>query len=90
MLAAHDQGPGSVFVGVFKEDELNALLNIPVDIKVVGLFPLGYPAAEPKSGPKRKPFEEIVHYEQWRAWRLVTGSSAYVAPVAAHPGLRGA
>lgn len=66
LLAAHDQGLGSVFVGVFQEQQLKELLGIPASIRVVGLFPLGYPAAEPKAGPPRKPLEEIVFRERWK------------------------
>lgn len=67
MLAAHDQGLGSVFVGVFDEEQLKALLGIPANIRIVGLFPLGYPAGESKGGPPRKPMNEIVHYGKWQA-----------------------
>ena len=67
MLAAHDQGLGSVFVGVFQEDQLKSLLKIPDSVKVVGLFPLGYPEGGAKSGPPRKPLNEFVHYGEWNA-----------------------
>ena len=67
MLAAHDQGLGSVFVGVFHEEQLKELLAIPAQIKIVGLFPLGYPAGEAKSGPSRKQLDTFVHYEQWKS-----------------------
>ncbi|AJE02644.1 nitroreductase family protein [Geobacter pickeringii] len=62
MLAAHDQGLGSVFVGVFDEEQLGELLGIPAELRIVGLFPLGYPLEAGKGGPPRKPLEEIVHY----------------------------
>ncbi len=65
MLAAHDLGLGSVFVGVFDEEQLKELLGIPTQIRIVGLFPLGYPAAEAKGGPPRKPLSEFVHYGTW-------------------------
>jgi nitroreductase len=65
MLAAHDQGLGSVFVGVFKEEQLRALLGIPPEIRIIGLFPLGYSAGESKGGPPRKPLSEFVHYGKW-------------------------
>jgi nitroreductase len=65
MLAAHALGLGTVFVGVFDEDRLRELLGIPVDIRVVGLFPLGYPLEPEKSGPPRKPLGEIVFHEKW-------------------------
>lgn len=67
MLAAHALGLGSVFVGVFDEDKLRALLNIPQAIRIVGLFPLGYPQGELRSGPPRKPLAEIVFQETWQA-----------------------
>lgn len=66
MLAAHSVGLGSVFVGVFNEDGLRDLLHIPQDIRIVGLFPLGYPQGELRSGPPRKPLEEIVFQEKWK------------------------
>ena len=67
MLAAHAQGLGSVFVGVFDEEPLGELLNIPPGIRIVGLFPLGYPVAAAKAGPSRKPLEEIVYYGTWKS-----------------------
>lgn len=65
MLAAHDLGLGTVFVGVFDEEELRELLAIPAGIRIVGLFPLGYPLEEKKGGPPRKPLTELVSYERW-------------------------
>ncbi len=67
MLAAHAQGLGSVFVGVFDEEQVGDLLNIPPGIRIIGLFPLGYPLEEVKAGPPRKPLEEIVHFGTWKA-----------------------
>jgi nitroreductase len=66
MLAAHDQGLGTVFVGVFDEEKVRDLLGIPSTIRIVGLFPLGYPEGDNKEGPSRKPLEEIVFEEKWR------------------------
>lgn len=67
MLAAHDQGLATVFVGVYEEEKIKTLLEIPAEIKIVGLFPLGYPDGEAKSGPARKAVSEFVHYGQWKA-----------------------
>lgn len=66
MLAAHAVGLGTVFVGVFDEENLGYLLDIPPEVRIVGLFPLGYPQEEPKGAPPRKPLDEIVHYEKWK------------------------
>lgn len=65
MLAARGQGLGSVFVGVYDEERIKNLLNIPAAVRVVGLFPLGYPAEEKGAGPSRKPLQEICFVEQW-------------------------
>lgn len=65
MLAARAQGLGTVFVGIFQEEPLRDLLGIPENIRVVGLFPLGYPAEEKKEGPRRKPLEEFCFSERW-------------------------
>lgn len=65
MLAARAQGLGTVFVGIYDEEKLKALLNIPEAVRVVGLFPLGYPAEEKKDGPPRKPVSEICYLERW-------------------------
>lgn len=67
MLAAHALGLGSVFVGVFDEKRLGELLNIPSHISIVGLFPIGYPQEAAKGGPPRKPLDEIVYYDTWKA-----------------------
>jgi nitroreductase len=64
MLAAHDQGLGTVFVGVFEEEKIRSLLKIPATIRIVGLFPIGYPASVGETKP-RKELGEIVMYEEW-------------------------
>ena len=65
MLSARALGLGTVFVGVFQEEPLRDLLGIPEGVRVVGLFPLGYPAEEKKDGPKRKPLEELCFFGSW-------------------------
>jgi nitroreductase len=65
MLAAHSMGLGTVFVGVFEEEQLRLLLGIPSNIRIVGLFPVGYPREIKKEGPPRKPLGEIVYKERW-------------------------
>jgi nitroreductase len=67
MLAAHGQGPGTVFVGVYDEVKVKGILGIPQNIRVIGLFPLGYPPEESKGGPPRKPLEEICFHGTWRS-----------------------
>jgi len=66
MLAARAEGLGTVFVGIYDEDAVKGLLGIPAEVRVVGLFPIGYPLEEFKpSGPPRKTVEEIIHLSKW-------------------------
>jgi nitroreductase len=65
MLSARALGLGTVFTGVFDEEKVRELLAIPETIRVVGVFPLGYPREEKKDGPSRKPLEEIVFHGKW-------------------------
>jgi nitroreductase len=67
MLAAHALGLATVFVGVLDEQQIGDLLDIPPGMRIVGLFPLGYPLSETKGGPPRKPLDEIVCYEKWKS-----------------------
>ncbi len=66
MLAARAQGLGTVFVGIYDEDKIKNLLNIPASVRVIGLFPVGYPTEEKKDGPARKTLAEICFDEKWK------------------------
>jgi len=66
MLATHAVGLATVFVGVFDEEKLGDLLDVPPGVRIVGIFPVGYPLSEPKAGPPRKSLDEIVFYEKWK------------------------
>lgn len=65
MLSARALGLGTVFVGVFDEEKVRRLLNVPSNVRVVGLFPLGYPRKAKDKGPSRKPLQEFVFHEKW-------------------------
>lgn len=65
-LAARGLGLGTVFVGVFDEQRLKEMLNIPDSIRIVGLFPVGYPLEEKKEGPPRRPVSEIFFSGRWQ------------------------
>lgn len=60
-LAAWEQGLGTCIMGIYDEEKLPALLNLPEDQYVTAVIPMGYPAQSP-SAPKRKTLEEKVHY----------------------------
>jgi len=65
MLAAHNEGLGSVFVSVFDEKALADLLGIPPYIGIVGMIPLGYPKNEQAGTLPRKALNELVYWEKW-------------------------
>jgi nitroreductase len=65
MLAVRELGLGTVFVGVYDENRIKNLLKIPDQIRIVGLFPLGYPMEEKKGGPARMPVEEFCFFGEW-------------------------
>ncbi|MCL5985155.1 MAG: nitroreductase family protein [Actinobacteria bacterium] len=64
ILAAWEKGLGTCWIGAFKEEEVKGILNIPKDLRVVALTPLGYPDAEPRDRG-RKSVREIVHYNRF-------------------------
>ncbi len=63
-LAAHALGAASCWIGLFDAEAVRKLLDVPKDIWVVGLMPLGYPAERPDPTP-RLPMKEIVCREKW-------------------------
>lgn len=64
MLAAVVEGLGTCWIGAFIEEDVRSILNIPDDVKIVALTPVGYPAGE-RSWRSRKELGEIVMYEAW-------------------------
>ncbi|NLE28281.1 MAG: nitroreductase [Phycisphaerae bacterium] len=62
-LAAVEEGLGTCWIGAFKEEEVKTILNIPNNVKVVGMMPVGYPATanliRPIDESRRKADSEI-------------------------------
>lgn len=63
-LAAHNQGLGTVYIGRFDHEKVDAVLGLPEDIKSVVIIPLGYAARESKA-PPRKSLNEFVHLDKF-------------------------
>lgn len=61
-LAAHDAGLGTVIMGIFDRDKIEALLEIPEDRELVALIPTGYADEEP-TAPKRKAVSDLISYK---------------------------
>ncbi len=64
VLEAVELGLATCWIGAFNEDEVNKILKIPQDKKIVALLTVGIPAESPASRP-RKALEEIVAYNEY-------------------------
>jgi nitroreductase len=75
VLAATDKGLGTCWIGGFNEKKVKEILEIPENIRVVALTPLGYPAEKKhlagKLGKiviqsnKRKNLDKMIHINKW-------------------------
>lgn len=63
-LAAHALDLGTCWLGWYDEAKIKQVLELPDQIRVVGLTPLGYPSQEPKPRP-RKDLAEIAFFDSW-------------------------
>jgi len=52
-LAAYDAGLGTVVVGLFDHAKVADILNVPKDVQIVSMLPMGYPARDGKAPPRR-------------------------------------
>ncbi len=64
ILTAHSLGLGTVAVGLFNAQKVAHVLELPSDVSIVLLLPLGYPDEEPNN-PGRKELSEIVSYNRY-------------------------
>lgn len=61
-LAAHEEGLGTMILGLFDEEEAAKLLNLPEGRQLAALIPVGYPAEAP-AAPRRKTVEELLSFQ---------------------------
>jgi nitroreductase len=71
LLAAAGLGLGAVWVAVYPnqehEDYVRALLNVPEELRILCLVPVGHPA---ESKPPRTQYDESrVHYDRYERMR---------------------
>jgi len=64
MLMAYSLGIGSCPIVSFNKIALKELLNIPEHVDPVLIIIFGYPKRWPRP-PRRRPFEEVIHVEQF-------------------------
>lgn len=66
ILAARAEELGTCWIGAFDNEEVKGILNIPEDVNVVAITPLGYPKGEGFTEPGlRKPLTEIVSVDKF-------------------------
>lgn len=63
-LKAVEEGLGTCWIGAFREDEVKKILNIPAEVRVVCLLPIGYPQNVPEP-TTRKSEGEVIVFEKW-------------------------
>lgn len=63
-LAAHNRGLGTVYLGRFDHQQVDAILALPESIESVVMIPLGYASGEAKA-PPRKTINEFVHLDRF-------------------------
>lgn len=61
-LAAYEQGLGSVILGLFDQDKIEDMLQLPEDRELAALIPIGYPDETPVA-PKRKPVDDLLSFQ---------------------------
>ena len=70
-LAARAYGIGTSLTTLYggHEEELRELLGLPQDALTMALIPMGYPVQGRWAQPRRRPVEEVVHWNAWGATR---------------------
>ncbi len=64
ILEAYEQGLGTCWLGRFDEKKVKEIMDIPDEVRVVAMTPLGYPAETPLPRP-RKDFDSVVCFEKY-------------------------
>ncbi|MCK4243907.1 nitroreductase family protein [Candidatus Bathyarchaeota archaeon] len=64
-LVAAELGLGTCWIGAFNEEKVKAILDIPEEVRVIELMPLGYPVDSTTKIKNRLPLNMIVKYERW-------------------------
>lgn len=68
LLAAVDEGLAAGFLGSHAMPELEAFLELPPDMRSIGVVTIGHAAPDRLSGSLRRgrrPVEAVVHHERW-------------------------
>lgn len=61
-LALHDAGLGSVIMGLFDEEKIAQLAQVPEGERISCILAVGYPAEGLHGKTVRKPLDEVLHF----------------------------
>ena len=64
MLSAADQGLGSLWFTFFAPQKVQTILNVPDNLEIAGVLPIGTPKEEAKAPPRKEP---VVHRNRYAA-----------------------
>jgi nitroreductase len=64
LLSAVDEGIGTCFVGAFEDNKVSQILELPKDVRPIGIICIGYPAEKPEK-LERIDVKALVHYEKY-------------------------
>ena len=66
LLAIHNEGLGSCWVGAFDENAVSEILELPEGVRPLAIIPIGVPSKSAGAGRAgRLKLEKIVHHEKW-------------------------
>jgi nitroreductase len=66
LLAATNRGLGACWVGMYREDALSRVINLPPSIRPVAIIPIGYTKSKEQPRP-RKPLKALIHEESYHS-----------------------
>lgn len=68
MLAAHDRGLGSTWVGFFDPAAVRRHFNVPAGVAPVAVFPIGHPAPDAAPSPKHAQRRELAELARYKSF----------------------
>ena len=65
LLTAVNEGIGACFVGAFQDNKVSEILELPKDVRPIGIVCIGYPSVERPERLERININAIVHHEKY-------------------------
>ena len=65
VLCATEEGLGTCWIAAFSEEPARRILNLPQNVRIVAMTPLGYPDETKGAVTDRKPLDEMIHHDHW-------------------------